>query len=293
MTRKFSSKIFIDGGVPGETREAKKLLGYLDGQTTNPTLIARNLKAKMVNIALTPEVALEEYRRIVMEMSKIIPDGSISIQVFADRKTKSNEMLQQARERHQWIPNSSIKFPCTREGLKAAELACREFPINITLVFSQSQAAAVYEATKEAKYPVFISPFVGRLDDRGENGMDIVANILKMYEKGDPPPHKASARRGGHVEVLTASVRNVDHILYALQLGSDIITIPFKVFKSWADEGFRKPKKDYVYSLPQLKAIPYQKSITLGKNWQEYDLHHDLTDKGIQSFWNDWHSVLK
>jgi transaldolase len=281
MTRKFSSKIFIDGGVPGETREAKKLLGYLDGQTTNPTLIARNLKAKMVNIALTPEVALEEYRRIVMEMSKIIPDGSISIQVFADKNTKAEEMLHQARERAKWISNASIKFPCTHEGLKAAEIACREFPINITLVFSQSQAAAVYEATKEAKYPVFISPFVGRLDDRGENGMDIVANIIKMYEKGD-----------GHVEVLTASVRNVDHILYASKLRSNIITIPFKVFKSWADTGFRQPKKDYVYSLPQLKNIPYEKSITLGKNWQSYDLHHELTDKGVAAFWTDWTNLF-
>jgi len=282
MTRKFSSKIFIDGGVPGETREAKKLLGYLDGQTTNPTLIARNLKTKMVNIALTPEVALEEYRRIVIEMSKIIPQGSISIQVFANKKTKAEEMLKQARNCHRWIPNSSIKLPCTYEGLKTAEIVCREFPINITLVFSQSQAAAVYEATKEAKYPVFISPFVGRLDDRGENGMQLIANIIKMYKKGD-----------GHVEVLTASVRNVDHILYALALGSDIITIPFKVFKQWADYGFRKPKKDFIYNLPQLKDIPFEKDVVLGKRWQEYDLYHDLTDKGVAAFWNDWNSLFQ
>lgn len=112
------------------------------------------------------------------------------------------------------------------EGLKTGE-ACVEMAINITLNFSQSQAAAVYEATKGAKFPVFISPFVGRLDDKGENGMQVVDNIIKMYAAGDK-----------HVEVLTASVRTIDHILYAFQLQSNIITIPLKVFKQWSDLGF-------------------------------------------------------
>jgi len=190
-------------------------------------------------------------------------------------------MLKQARDRTKWIPNASIKFPCSTEGLKAAGSAAGEMPINITLVFSQSQAAAVYEVTKYARYPIFISPFVGRLDDRSENGMDVVKNILKLYEKSDH-----------HVEVLTASVRNIEHILYAIFLKSDIITIPVKVFKLGAEQNFSIPDDNYSYK-PQvngadLKTIPYSKDINLGREWQRYDLRHDLTKTGIDRFYSDW-----
>lgn len=288
---KLSSKIFIDGGIPDETKQAnelllKKLKAPLDGQTTNPTLIAKNLLAQNANVQssnakLTEEQALGEYKRIVQEMSRTIPHGSVSIQVFANEETKADEMLAQARERYTWIPNASIKFPCTMEGLKAAEIACKETPVNITLVFSQSQAAAVYEATKGAKFPVFLSPFVGRLDDRGENGMQLIENIMKLYSQGD-----------GHVEVLTASTRTVDHILYALQLKSNIITIPFKVFKPWADAGFLQPDPTYVYEKPGANPILYRDDVVLGKPWQQYDLSHELTAKGINAFWKDWNSLF-
>ncbi len=276
------SKIFIDGGVVDETRQAREMLGYIDGQTTNPTLIAKNLSSKLGGGKLTSQDATNEYKRIVQEINQIIPAGSISIQVFANKGTKSEEMLIQARERNKWIPNASIKFPCIFEGLKAAEIACKEMAINITLNFSQSQAAAVYEATKGAKYPVFISPFVGRLDDKGENGMQVVSHIINMYRQGD-----------GHVEVLTASVRNLDHIFYALQLKSNIVTIPFKVFKEWADTSFKQPEESYVYSKPELKPIPFREDLVLGKAWQEYDLHHVLTDTGVERFWYDWMGIVE
>lgn len=293
---KLPSKIFIDGGSPDETREAQKLLGFLDGQTTNPSLIAKNYTVKSGGAKLSEAQALDEYKRVVQEMSAIIPDGSISIQVFANQETKAEEMIRQARERTSWIPNHSIKFPCIHEGLKAVEEACKEVPVNVTLVFSQSQAAAVYEATKGAKFPVFISPFVGRLDDRGENGMQVIENIKKMYNGGDPPSSRqnvgTSARRSKHVEVLTASLRGVDHILYALKLGSEIITCPFKVFKTWADGGFTSPDSSYMYPSQNLKAIPYREDLVLGKPWQEYDLTHDLTSTGLAKFWEDWNSLL-
>ena len=284
-----ASKIFIDGGLPEETRAAselmlKKFSRPLDGQTTNPSLIAKNLKSRMGNgqpVRLSQELALEEYKRIVKEMSSIIPKGSISIQVFADQETKTDEMLRQGRERTRWIPNASIKFPCSRPGLEAAEIACKEFPINITLAFSQAQAAAVYEVTRGAKYPVFISPFVGRLDDRGENGMQVIANIKKLYAKGDR-----------HVEILTASVRTLDHFLYALQLKSNIITTPFKIFQEWAEGGYKLPDEKYKYDSKNLKPIPYEESIALGKNWKKYDLSHELTDKGIDRFFLDWNEII-
>lgn len=278
---RFSSKIFIDGGVPEETAQAKKLLGFLDGQTTNPTLIAKNLKTaaekKGQPLHLTQDLALNEYKRIVQEMNKIIPEGSISIQVFANADTKAQDLLIQGRLRYDWIPNHSIKFPCTTEGLKAVNVACQETPVNITLVFSQSQAAAVYEATRGAKYPVFISPFVGRLDDLGQNGMQVVGNIKRMYEGGD-----------GHVEVLTASIRSLDHLMYALQLKSDIVTIPFKVFDLWSQGGFLQPDANFEYDKPELKDIPYREDVVLGHDFTSYDLFHELTAKGVQTFWNDW-----
>lgn len=299
---KLSSKIFIDGGEPRETEEAQKLLGFLDGQTTNPTLIAKNLKKRVGNgqpVKLTEGMARAEYKRIVQAMSAIIPQGSISIQVFASEETQADEMLRQARERIQWIPNGSIKFPCTTEGLKAAEIACKEFPINITLVFSQAQAAAVYEVTKGAQFPVFISPFVGRLDDRGENGMEVIANILRMYQQdehaGDPERRDVpgGTSRSRRVEVLTASVRTLDHIFYALSLGSDIITIPFKMFQVWQQTGFKTPEKNYVYPAHQLKSIPYREDIVPGRPWREYDLSHDLTSTGVARFFSDWMSVVE
>lgn len=284
---RLSSKIFIDGGVPDETRQANERFfahfSYpLDGQTTNPTLIAKNLKARMdanpTAPRLTEALALEEYKKIVQEISSLLPHGSVSIQVFADQNTPAPTMLTQAADRITWIPNASIKLPCTTEGLRAGQSLCQKMPLNFTLVFSQSQAAAVYEATKGAKFPVFLSPFVGRLDDRGENGMQVIENILKLYQEGD-----------GHVETLTASVRSIEHIKYALYLKSPIITIPAKVFLQWADEGFSQPDTSYAYQQPaNIKPLPYQPDVTLGKPWDSYDLHHDLTDKGLTAFWNDW-----
>ena len=103
-------RIFIDGGEAEETRAASEAMMKhfgrpLDGQTTNPTLIAKNLAAR-VKGKISQEEALEEYKRIVQEMSEIIPQGSISIQVFADRETPAEEMLMQARVRIKWIDNA-------------------------------------------------------------------------------------------------------------------------------------------------------------------------------------------
>ena len=210
-------------------------LGFLDGQTTNPTLISKNPEARRKleqGKKFTPRETLAFYRGVVNTISGLIPGGSVSIEVYADASTPAEEMLKQGREMFDWIPNAHIKFPTSREGLKAAQQAVKEgLRVNMTLVFSQEQAAAVDVATKGArKSQVFLSPFIGRLDDRGENGMDLIANIIRMYRKGD-----------GHVEVLTASVRNLDHFLYALKLGSDIITAPYDILKRWGDKGFPFP----------------------------------------------------
>lgn len=283
--KQLKTRIFLDGGDPGETKEALGRLGFLDGQTTNPTLISRNPEARQ-RLAQGKKFSREEvltfYRGVIGTLSSLLPRGSVSIEVYADAATSADEMLKQGREMFSWIPNAHIKFPASRAGLEAAQRAVGEgLRVNMTLVFSQEQAAAVYAATRGArKGQVFLSPFIGRLDDRGENGMDLIANILRMYRQGD-----------GHVEVLTASVRSMDHLLYALKLGSDIVTAPFEMLKSWAEKGLPVPGGEYHYEAFGLKAIPYRE-LDLSKPWDAHDIRHELTDKGMEKFSADWNALI-
>ncbi len=275
------TRIFLDGGNPDETREVIRLLGFLDGQTTNPTLIAKNPEARGKKFSAGE--LIDFYRKVVTTISGLIPRGSVSVEVYSDPATRAEAMLEQGKEMFSWIANAHVKFPTTGEGLKAAEQAVQAgMRVNMTLNVSQEQAAAVYAATRGArKGQAFISPFVGRLDDRGENGMDVVANILRMYGQGD-----------GHVEVLTASVRSFDHLLYALRLGSDIITAPFEILKQWGEKGMPVPGEGFVYHPANLKPIPYRE-ISLAKKWRDYDLRHDLTDKGMEKFSADWNALIR
>lgn len=283
MDKKIPSKIFIDGGDPAETHEAKKLLGYIDGQTTNPTLISKNPEA-VERLAKGDKFGRDEvydfYKKVVTEISGMV-DWSVSIETYSDKNTKAAEMLEQSKQMYGWIPNAWIKFPTTSEGLKAAIEAVKEgIRVNMTLCFSQEQAAAVYAATKGGK-DVFVSPFVGRLDDRGENGMQVIANVIKMYQNGD-----------NHVLTLTASVRNLAHLLYALKLQSPIITVPFKVFREWADTGFQLPDGGFTYAPSDLAPIPY-KQLDLSKPWTSFNIKHELTDIGIEKFSADWNNLVK
>jgi transaldolase len=286
-----NTKIFLDSGDPGETKQILNLLGFLDGQTTNPSLIAKNPEtAKRLESGekFSKEEIFDFYKGVVSDVSNLIPKGSVSIEVYADKDTTAEAMLEQAREFFGWIPNAHVKFPTTKEGLKAASQAVKDgIRVNMTLVFSQDQAAAVYGATKETSEStlegfknVFISPFIGRVDDKGENGMDVIANIINMYQKGD-----------GHVAVLTASVRSMDHFLYALKLGSDIITAPFKILKEWGEKGM-PVINDFVYAPTNLQAIPF-KELNLEKPWEEFDIAHELTDSGLEKFSSDWNAILK
>lgn len=280
------TKIFLDGGDPEETKATLKLLGFLDGQTTNPTLIAKNPLAQeriKKGIKFSKDEVIDFYRNVVNQISGLIPDGSVSVEVYSDFSTTSEAMISEAKEMFSWIPNAHIKIPVTKEGLKAAEMAVKEcLRLNLTLCFNQEQAAAVYSATKGAKKgDIFISPFVGRLDDRGQNGMDIISNILQMYKKGD-----------GHVEVLSASVRNIDHFLCSISLGADIITAPFKILKEWVGMGLIVPGSSYNYDTKGMSGIPYNE-IDLSLNWQKHNIAHELTNKGLESFAKDWNALIK
>lgn len=290
LTNKPKTKILVDGGDPDETLRVKNLLGFVDGQTTNPSLIAKNPEIQQ-RIAsghtLTPTEELDEYRKIVQAISPLVGDAGVSIEVFADLDTSAEEMFSQGKEMFSWIPNAYIKYPCTHEGLRAAEMSVRQrIRVNITLCFSQEQAAAVYAATKGSKEPVYVSPFVGRLDDRGEDGIDLVKNIKTMYRNGD-----------GHVHVLAASIRHFDHLLASFALDVELVTVPAKVIEKWAASNFPMPDQNFTHKAvgangQLLKPILY-KELDLNLPWQSFDIAHELTTKGIQKFVADYRSTLK
>jgi len=196
-------------------------------------------------------------------------------------------MLAQGEEMFAWISNAYVKYPCTHEGLRAAEMSVQKsIRVNMTLCFSQEQAAAVYAATRGTKEPVYVSPFIGRLDDQGEDGMDLVRNIKKMYEQSD-----------GHVHVLAASIRSINHLLCSFFLGAELATVPSKVLQEWAGAGFPLPDQAFVYKAVDangnpLKPIPSRK-LDLNHPWETFDLAHELTTKGIQKFVADYQSTLK
>ena len=290
LANKPKTKILVDGGDPNETLRIKSLIGFVDGQTTNPSLIAKNPEIQRLIASghrLSSREEKDQYKKIVQQISPLVGDAGVSIEVFADLFTSAEEMLAQSEEMFQWIPNAYIKYPCTHEGLRAAQMSVhKRIRVNITLCFSQEQAAAVYAATKGADEPVYVSPFIGRLDDHGEDGMDLVGNIKKMYEGGD-----------GHVHVLAASIRNVSHLLCSFALGAELATVPSKVIEKWAATGFLIPGRDFEYkgingSGKPLKPIQY-KEVDLNLHWERFDVAHELTTSGIQKFVADYNNTLQ
>jgi transaldolase len=290
LTNKPKTKILVDGGDPDETVRVKNLVGFVDGQTTNPSLIAKNpeIQRRIASgYTLSSQEEKDEYQKIVQAISPLVGDAGVSIEVFADLDTTAEDMLAQGKEMFSWIPNAYIKYPCTHEGLRAAQMSVPlQIRVNMTLCFSEEQAAAVYAATKGSKEPVYVSPFVGRLDDRGESGIDLVKNIKTMYGNGD-----------GHVHVLAASIRHLDHLLASFALDVELVTVPAKVLEQWATSNFLMPDQNFAYkgvgaNGQRLKPIPY-KELDLNLPWQSFDITHELTTKGIQKFVADYRSTLK
>jgi transaldolase len=289
LANKPRTKILVDGGDPEETLRVKELIGFVDGQTTNPSLIAKNPEIQQLLASghtLSPREENDEYKKIVRAISPLVGEAGVSIEVFSDISTPAEEMLAQGEEMFSWIPNAYIKYPCTHEGLRAAQLSvARHIRVNMTLCFSQKQAAAVYAATKGSNEPVYVSPFVGRLDDHGENGIDLLQNIKKMYSDGDD-----------HVHVLAASIRHIDHLLASFALGVELATVPVKVLGEWAAKAFPMPDRDFTYKAlnangKSLSAIHY-KELDLERPWQSFDIAHELTSTGIQKFVSDYRSTL-
>jgi transaldolase len=189
-------KFFIDTGDVGEIREAHAM-GLVDGVTTNPSLIAK---------------AGRKYRDVVVEICEII-NGPISAEVLT---TTYDEMMAEAREWHKIHKNIVVKLPLTPDGLKGVKTCAQEgIRTNVTLCFSANQALLAAKAGAS-----YISPFIGRLDDISETGMDLIEKIVTIYNNYNY-----------ETEVLVASVRNPTHVVDAAMLGADICTIPFSVMQ--------------------------------------------------------------
>lgn len=208
-------KFFIDSADVKEIRAAHAM-GCLDGVTTNPSLLAK------VGRPLT---------ETIKEICSIV-DGPVSAECVT---MTAEEMVKEGRELAKIHPNVVIKIPMGVEGMKAVKsLTAEGIKTNVTLVFSPNQALLAAKAGA-----TFVSPFVGRLDDVGEDGMQMVEQVLEIYRA-----------YGYKTQVLVASVRNPVHVLRAARMGADVATIPLAVLQQLAghpltDAGIKKFLADW------------------------------------------------
>jgi transaldolase len=208
-------KIFIDSGDTNEIREAQDM-GLIDGVTTNPTLASKSGKP---------------FKQLIMEITEIV-DGPISAEVVS---TTAAEIITEGEGLAQWHKNIVVKVPLIGEGLKAVKaLTAKGIKTNVTLCFSASQALLAAKAGA-----TYISPFVGRLDDLSQDGMQVIRDIRLIYDN-----------YGYETQILTASARSPMHFLEAARIGSDVITAPFSVIKQLlhhplTDSGLKKFLADW------------------------------------------------
>ena len=189
-------KFFIDTANIEEIKKAKEL-GMVDGVTTNPSLAAKEKR---------------EFRGLIKEICGIV-DGPVNAEVVS---LDAEGMIKEARSLREIADNIVVKVPLIEEGLKAVRVLSAEgIKTNVTLCFSGEQALLAAKAGAN-----YISPFVGRLDDAGHVGMELVEQILTIYDNYD-----------FDTEIIVASIRNPLHVLDAAMMGADIATIPFPVIR--------------------------------------------------------------
>ena len=190
-------KIFIDTANPGEIRKAYEM-GVIDGVTTNPTLISKENK---------------DFKSLIHEICETIQGLPISLEVLSLR---SEGMIEEAQSLAKIGENVVVKIPMTTEGLKAIKvLVSGGIKTNTTLVFSPTQALLAAKAGT-----TYVSPFIGRLDDISQTGMDVVEQIVTIFDNYE-----------FESEVIVSSVRHPIHVLEAALIGADVATIPYKVIE--------------------------------------------------------------
>ena len=190
-------KFFLDTANLNEIREGAAL-GVVDGVTTNPSLVAKEGAA--------------DFRAHVAAICEIV-GGDVSAEVTS---LDTEGMLREGREYAGIAPNVVVKCPLTRDGLKATRrLTSEGIRVNVTLCFSAAQAILAAKAGA-----AYISPFLGRLDDIGQSGLELLAEIVEIYDNYD-----------WKTEVLAASIRSPVHVIEAARIGADVATMPFKVLE--------------------------------------------------------------
>jgi transaldolase len=208
-------KLFIDTANVDEIKEIAEW-GVVDGVTTNPSLIAKEKR---------------DFKEVVTEITGIV-DGPISAEVVS---LKHDEMIEEAKELAKIHKNIIIKVPMTEEGLIAVkELHAMGIKTNVTLVFTSTQALLAAKAGAS-----YVSPFLGRLDDISTNGLNLIEEIMDIFNNYDYD-----------TEVIAASIRHPMHVVECARLGCDIATVPYKVFKQMlhhplTDSGIERFLKDW------------------------------------------------
>ncbi|MBI2940857.1 MAG: fructose-6-phosphate aldolase [Chloroflexi bacterium] len=189
-------KFFLDTANVNEIRQAADL-GVLDGVTTNPSLVAKEKR---------------DFRETIIEICGIV-DGPVSAEVVS---LDWQGMVEEARATATWAPNVVIKIPLTADGLKATKILCQGgIRINATLVFSVPQGILAAKAGA-----AFVSPFLGRLDDIGHDGMEVVRELRQIYQT-----------YGFSTEIIAASIRHSRHVVEAAKAGAHIATLPWKTLE--------------------------------------------------------------
>lgn len=216
-------KFFIDTANPEEIKKAYEM-GIIDGVTTNPTLISKENR---------------DFESLIKEILDIIQGLPISLEVIS---LDSKGMIEEARKLARLGENIVIKIPMTEEGLKAIKILVYEgIKTNTTLVFSATQALLAAKAGT-----TYVSPFIGRLDDISNKGMELIEQIITIF-----------GNYGFETEVIVSSIRHPIHVLEAALLGADIATIPFKVIKQLVQHPLTDIGIDKFFS--DWKKIPGQK----------------------------------
>lgn len=213
-------KIFLDTSDVGIIRQHCET-GLIDGVTTNPTL--------MMKAGRNPV-------EVIKEISSLFPeDASISAEVVGDT---AEEMVSQAKDYYSISKNITIKVPCSVEGLKACKtLSDKGIPVNVTLIFSPEQAILAAKAGA-----TYVSPFIGRCEDNNIDGIGLLEAINKVYQS-----------KRISTEILSASIRNLNHVSESFKAGADIVTLPPSIFEAM--------------------------------------YNHDLTDQGLAQFNKDWEKL--
>jgi transaldolase len=190
-------KFFIDTANPDEIKMAHEM-GVIDGVTTNPTLISKEKK---------------DFESLIEEICKIIKGLPISLEVLS---LNSEGMIEEARRLSRMGENIVVKIPMTTEGLKAIKALVSEgIKTNTTLVFSPTQALLAAKAGT-----TYVSPFIGRLDDIAQTGMELIEQIVTIF-----------TNYGFESQVIVSSIRHPIHVLEAALIGADVATIPYKVIE--------------------------------------------------------------